>query len=103
MNKKVVVFVSVLAVIVGAVLLGQPNKHTALASETPKSRVSPNPGATVCPVVGGGALVAEEPFYTATDSDGGVVTYKHCKTCNTGVYSVHENDQIFCTFCGKPE
>jgi hypothetical protein len=103
MNKKLVVFASMLAVIVGAALLGQPNKHIALASEMPKNRLSPNPGATVCPVVGGGALTAEESLYTTTDSDGSVVSYKHCKTCNTGVYSVHENDQIFCTFCGKPE
>jgi hypothetical protein len=103
MYKKLVVFVSVLTIIVGAALLGQPNKHRALASETPKSKLSPTPGATICPVVGGGALTTEEPPYAATDSDGGVVSYKHCKTCNTGVYSVHANNQIFCTFCGKPE
>lgn len=106
MYNKFTVTVIVSAIIAFAAILAKSNNPQLHAKETVKPAQigdsytsAPSPW---CPVVGDGVQSTGSLFYNSTDDDG-VVLYKHCKSCNTGVYSERENGLMLCTFCSKGE
>lgn len=101
MNKKLVTFAAVLAVAIGASLLNNPKHNNMYAKEAANRAFSVD--TTTCPVVGSTLPHTPEPLYTSSTEESTVVIYKHCKKCNTGVYSQRKDGQVRCTFCNEIE
>jgi hypothetical protein len=65
-----------------------------LPSETPKVSVPTNYSLDKCPATG-------QPSYSASIDIEAI--YKHCPTCNHGVFLEHDDGITKCTFCGIKE
>ena len=54
-----------------------------------------------CPIVGDGKTPVNS--YGDIYDEEGVPILVHCRSCNIGAYTLHEDNKMSCSYCGKEQ